>query len=397
MPFPTPFAWGAAVSSTAAEGAAPASDWRDWERQGRAPYSGDGNGFGTRYRNDLRTIAEAALGHVRLGLDWSRLEPENGRRDLRAVDHYLQVLAAAKDAGLQVWAALVDRSLPAWFAIDERGFRDRQARSYLWPRHVEYCAETFGEMVDTWVPILRPLRLARDGYLVGQAPPGRRHLSQFLDTLIGVHQGLGEAWRVLRGGPPVAGGYDLAEVRSTNRERTTHDRAARVEALHWCWTGALRDAELVIPGYGVRPLPALREAFDLLAVTIEDRVMVDEQGGWSTTSVPQDVGGLLHRVAEQAPDRQIVVIGQQVENPDRLSGVLAELEGSLADGVPLVGWFAEPAIDGYEALPGFRRQTGLWDRDRAPRPTLDLLSEVAADSRPPDPVDFDSAVLLDRP
>jgi beta-glucosidase len=397
MPFPAAFAWGAAIPSTQAEGAAPASDWRDWERQNRAPYSGDGGGFATKYRDDLRLIADAGLGHVRLCLEWARLEPENGRQDPRAVDHYRQVLSAATDAGLRPWVTLIDRSLPAWFAIDERGFRDRQARSYMWPRHVEFCAETFGEWVDRWVPILRPLRLARDGYLVGDAPPGRRHLSQFLDTLIGVHQGLGEAWRVLRGGAPVAAAYDIAEVRSKGREPSSQDRTARVDALHWCWTAALRDGEITIPGYGTRLTPALRDAFDLIAVTIEDRVIIDDQGAWSTKHAPDDVGALAHRLAEHSADRPLAVVGQQVDNPDWLAGVLNELEACLADDVPLIGWFAEPAIDGYDHLPGFRRGVGLWDRDRRPRPSLELLAGVAAANRPPDPVDLDAAVLLDRP
>ena len=37
MGFPDDFWWGTAASSTQCEGAAPASDWSEWERRGRAP------------------------------------------------------------------------------------------------------------------------------------------------------------------------------------------------------------------------------------------------------------------------------------------------------------------------------------------------------------------------
>ena len=141
---------------------------------------------------------------VRLCPEWARLEPENGRVDPWAVEHYQHVFTAAVDAGLRPWIALVDRSLPGWFGLDERGFRDRRARSYFWPRHVERCAELFGEWAHAWVPIVAPFRLARAGYLTGTAPPGRTDAGRFLDTLAGLHLGLGEAWRVLRGGAPVA-------------------------------------------------------------------------------------------------------------------------------------------------------------------------------------------------
>ena len=59
MTFPDTFWWGTAASSNQCEGAAPASDWARWERTGRAPPSGDGNGFAHRYEEDF-----ALLEHV---------------------------------------------------------------------------------------------------------------------------------------------------------------------------------------------------------------------------------------------------------------------------------------------------------------------------------------------
>ena len=47
--------WGTGASSTQCEGAAPASDWIDWERGGHAPRSGDGNGFAYRYADDFHS------------------------------------------------------------------------------------------------------------------------------------------------------------------------------------------------------------------------------------------------------------------------------------------------------------------------------------------------------
>ncbi len=79
-----------------------------------------------------------------------------------------------------------------------------------------------------------------------------------------------------------------------------------------------------------------------------------------------------------------------------------ELEAAVADGVPLRGWFAEPAVDGYEWEAGFAARRGLWDRDRNPRPTVELLSEAIASARASGDVDGDDgppdlrgAVILD--
>jgi len=79
--FPDGFMWGTGASSLQTEGAAPRSDWCAWEAAGRAPRSGDGNGFGVRYQEDFAQLAELGLTHHRLSLDWARLEPHPGRHD----------------------------------------------------------------------------------------------------------------------------------------------------------------------------------------------------------------------------------------------------------------------------------------------------------------------------
>jgi beta-glucosidase len=389
------FGWGVAFSSLQAEGAGPASDWRDWESQGRLPYSAEGGGFGTGYRDDLRRFADTNLTDVRLTLDWSRLEPANDQLDLWAVEHHQQVLAAAAEAGLRVWATLVDRTLPGWFALDERGFRERRARSYFWPRHVERCADLFGADVHAWVPIARPLGLARSGYLVGSAPPGRTDPRRFGDALVGIHLAMLEAWRVLRGGSPVATCYDVADIRAAVAELDAREAARRVEAGHWGWAGAFRDGVLDLGAGPQVQVPLQPDAFDIVGLTIEDRVLVGPRGEWDRQHVPQDVATLVRRAAEEGPERPLVVLGQQVRDPDELTAVADELGAAVDDGVPLGVWLAEPAIDGYEGRRGFSAQLGLFDAQRQPRPQADLLAELAAASRPPE--DFTNAVILGEP
>ena len=99
------FGWGVGFASTQAEGAAELSDWRDWERQGRAPFSADGNGFGTDHRGDLRLFAEAGLTDVRLCPEWARLEPENGRVDPWAVEHYRSEVSDLIAGTVERWDA----------------------------------------------------------------------------------------------------------------------------------------------------------------------------------------------------------------------------------------------------------------------------------------------------
>ena len=100
MRWPEGFMWGTGASSTQCEGAAPASDWWDWERAGHAPLSGDGNGFATRHAEDFALLAGLGLTHHRLSIEWARVEPEPGRRDPAVVEHYREVLQAARDEAM---------------------------------------------------------------------------------------------------------------------------------------------------------------------------------------------------------------------------------------------------------------------------------------------------------
>jgi hypothetical protein len=238
------------------------------------------------------------------------------------------------------------------------------------------------------------LRLARSAYLAGSAPPGRTDPRRFGDALVGTHQAQLEAWRVLRGGPPVATCYDVAEVRPAEREPTTRRAAARVEAMHWGWATAFRDGVFDLGAGPYVQAPLQRDAFDIIGITVEDRVTVDAEGNSSTAHLPEDVATLVRRAAEEGPERPLVVLGQQVGSPEELAKVAEELEAAVSDGVPLRGWFAEPAIDGYQGMSGFVGGLGLFDAKRARRRQAELLAELAAPSRPPE--DFSDAVILGR-
>src|SRR5436190_5341704 len=181
--FPSDFWWGTGASSTQCEGAAPAGDWYAHEKAGEVPRSGEGNGFAARYAEDFALYAQYGLTHHRLSIEWARIEPEEGRRDDAAIEHYLAVLTAAHDAGVQPWVCLHHFTLPGWFTeMGDGAFRDDRARSYHWARHVAFCAEEFGDLVFGWKPINEPFAYVALSYQLGVLPPRRRDFAQMLEA-----------------------------------------------------------------------------------------------------------------------------------------------------------------------------------------------------------------------
>lgn len=392
MAFPDDFWWGTASSSTQSEGAAPRADWYRWELEGRAPRSRDGNGFGTRFAEDFRLLAEHGLDHHRLSIEWARIEPVEGKRDHDEIDRYTDLLRAARDAGVQVWVCLHHVTLPGWFGDDLRGFLDDRGRTYHWPRHVDFMGETFGDLVAGWVPVNEPLAYAANGWLLGTHPPGRRDLAAFHQALEAAHLANHEAWRLLRSGDaPVATVYDLSPLFAADDPASQAALRAYDDAAWGCWIRALRDGVLQVGDRAPIERDDLAGAFDLIGFSYycAHRVLADgttapypdgaRVGPLGYAPWSEGLGLTLHRLAEELPGRELVVAEHGVGTDDDdwreevLKASLDQVESALDDGIPVRGFFHWTSVDDYEWLHGFDVPFGLFDRDRNPRPSAALL------------------------
>jgi beta-glucosidase len=404
--FPDDFWWGTAASSTQAEGAAPRSDWFAWEQAGRVPLSLEGNGFATRYAEDFALYAEHGLTHHRLSLEWARLEPSPGRRDPEAVEHYTEVLRAARDAGIAVWACLHHFTLPGWFSEDEGGFLDDRARGRYWHRHVDWVAETFGDLVFGWKPVNEPVAYAVAGWLMGINPPGVTDPEQFAKAVRATHLANHEAWRLLRSGDqPVATIHNLSPVYAGVRTREPDERDASqavtevVDRYLWGWTRALRDGLLEIPGLPPEEIPDMAGSFDLVGFSYYSAQTVYADlttgpypadarvGPMDYAPWPEGLGIVLRRLADELPGRALLVaefgVGTDDDRwrTDVLRDSLVEVEQALDDGVDVRGLFHWTGVDNYEWQHGYDVSFGLFDRDRNARPSAELAKAWAGRAR----------------
>lgn len=407
MAFPDGFWWGSGASATQTEGAAPNSTWIPWEQGGHAPPSGDGNGFATRYAEDFRLLAEHGLTQHRLSLEWARLEPVPGQRDPGAVEHYTDVLRAARDAGIDIWVCLHHFTLPGWFADDEGGFLDPRARSYFWARHVDWVGETFGDLVAGWKPINEPVFYALGGFLLGFLPPGRRDRGTFGEALEAIHLASFDAARLLRsGGQPVATiegmmpVYPAARTRDPAERETAATVAQRNEDVFWCGWRAQRDGVLAVPGRAPVEVPHAVDCYDLMGFSYyaAQSVYADgsldvypldgEPGPMGYAPWPEGLALSIRKLADELPGRPILIdecgLGTSADRPQDdqkrvtyLSECLHHVEQALDDGIDVRGFFHWTAVDNYEWSHAYSVQFGLFDRDRNAKPSASLARRYA--------------------
>ncbi len=89
------------------------------------------------------------LTHHRLSIEWARIEPQQGSQDQNAIDHYTNILTTAHELEITIWVCLHHFSLPNWFA-NLGGFLVEENRKNYWLAHVDFVAETFGDLVAGW-------------------------------------------------------------------------------------------------------------------------------------------------------------------------------------------------------------------------------------------------------
>jgi len=180
------FLWGAAAASHQVEGLNTLNDWWEFEAQGSAPEkSGDACDHYNRFEEDFDLAV--ALGHNahRFSIEWSRIEPEDGRFDPNAIQHYRKVLSALRDRGMKSVMTVHHVTNPQWHP----GW-DHPRAAELFERYVRHVAQEIGDLVDYWITISEPTSHAFLGHGIGYWPPQRKRLWRVLpvlDTMADAH------------------------------------------------------------------------------------------------------------------------------------------------------------------------------------------------------------------
>jgi beta-glucosidase/6-phospho-beta-glucosidase/beta-galactosidase len=101
------------------EGGNDANDWYDWERSetsGVVEPAGAACDHVHRYPEDIGLLAEAGLECYRFSVEWSRIEPDEGRFSQGWLEHYRAVAACCAKHGMLAIPTLHHFTNPRWIA-----------------------------------------------------------------------------------------------------------------------------------------------------------------------------------------------------------------------------------------------------------------------------------------
>lgn len=168
--FPKDFFWGAATSAFQVEGDNINSDWWEWEKKvGLKETSGLACRHYEFYREDFDLARELNHNSLRLSIEWSRIEPEEGNFVEKELAHYIDVIISLRQRNLEPIVTLHHFTNPAWFA-QLGGWQNKKAPFYFL-RYVNRIAEALCDKVKYWVTINEPLVYVYHAYILGVWPP----------------------------------------------------------------------------------------------------------------------------------------------------------------------------------------------------------------------------------
>ncbi|TSA44972.1 glycoside hydrolase family 1 protein [bacterium] len=198
LKFPEGFLWGVATSAYQVEGGN-TNDWSEWEKKNAKRLSGKAEkkwqpwqkkkfpemfeaenyicdqacDHYNRYEEDFDIAKSLNLNAFRISIEWSRIEPEEGKFNEKEIEHYRKVIEAIRARGMEPFVCLWHWTNPLWLA--RIGGPANKEFSFYFGRYTKYVAENFKDLATFWLPLNEPTSVIAASYVAGVWPPQKKN------------------------------------------------------------------------------------------------------------------------------------------------------------------------------------------------------------------------------
>ena len=419
--FPADFAWGVATSSHQVEGGNGNNQWAKWEKNGRIK-SKDRCGLACDWwRNaekDFDLARSLGVNALRLSVEWSRIEPQQGHWDEFALARYRQMLKALHERGIRPFVTLHHFTNPHWFEA-KQGFANPESVT-LFQRFTQRVVSALGDLCRDWATFNEPNVYVSLGYFLGEFPPGKKgrvlEAARVTRNLCLAHAAAYQTIHSLQSDANVGWAQHYV-VFKPRRPESVFDRwlcgfIQRRFNDNFAETIQSGAAPFPLNKFG-RSLPEVKGTCDFVGINYYSRLRVGFERRNPRTlfmqiSVPPhkpqgDSGievpygevypqGLRQAVEHFAGFRKPVYI---LENgvPDRedrirpwaIESIVSQMQELLSEGIDLRGYFHWTLADNFEWNEGWHLRFGLYELDpatqaRRPRTSAQVYARLIRES-----------------
>jgi len=193
LKFPNDFLWGAATSAHQVEGGN-SNDWSEWEKSSKRIkqlkkqdknsdeyISSKACDHYNKFKQDFDLAKSLNHNAHRFSIEWSRIEPEEGKINKGEIEHYRQVLIALKERELEPFVTLYHWTLPIW--LEKKGGWLNPKAPYYFDRYVKVISENLFDHVNFWITLNEPNVYASNSYLRGIWPSQKKNVFKYFEIL----------------------------------------------------------------------------------------------------------------------------------------------------------------------------------------------------------------------
>lgn len=262
--FPKNFLWGASTAGHQVEGGN-VDQWSVWElaqsselaktahkrlgwipgwekiaKQATSPQnyiSGTGIDHYRRYKEDFKIAKSLNLNTLRFGVEWSRVEPEEGVWDKAAWEHYRAYISEMQADGLEPILNIWHWTMPTWFT--DKGEFSKQKNLKYFDRFVaKLCKELQVNKLKYVITLNEPNVYASFGYLTGEWVPNEKKPLKALWLYWNLARAHKRAYRILKQANPklqVGVASQLANIQAKRSHNPVDRVTTSVMRYLWNW------------------------------------------------------------------------------------------------------------------------------------------------------------------
>ncbi len=262
-PFPKNFLWGASTASHQVEGGTH-NQWTEWEkanskrltrtafrrlgklamwaeikyraRRSSNYVSGRGVDHYHRYEQDLDLLLKINLNAFRFGIEWARLEPEEGVWNQHEIEHYHRYIQAIKRRGIEPVMNIWHWTLPVWFA-EKGGFKNKD-NLYYFDRMVQKITDEYGQYLKYIIVLNEPNVYTGSSYLTGEWPPQEKSVISFVKVYLNLVKAQKRSYAIIKAKYPrmkVGLAAQLANIQAKRPHHVIDQITTKWMRYYWNW------------------------------------------------------------------------------------------------------------------------------------------------------------------
>lgn len=395
--FPKGFMWGASTSGHQVEGGNH-DQWTVWElahasqlaktaekRLSKLPpwpkikhqamkpenyISGEGVDHYRRYKDDFKLVRELNLNSLRFGIEWARIEPEEGVWNQEAIEHYRLYIKELKDMDIEPVMNIWHWTMPTWFT-DKGAFKHKKNLQYFF-RFIEKIADEYAWQLKWVLTLNEPNVYTTFGYLTkettsGNWPPGETNILSFSKVYINLIRAHRRAYKILKAANPalqVSLAAQLANIQAKRPHNELDEFTTRFMRYFWNWLFLRRvRQQMDFVGFNYY----FTDYYSELGVRKDPQIPLSDMGWYME---PEGLYPLLLSISRRFKNKQIIITENGVADANDeyrrwwIEETIIAMERAISEGVDLVGYFHWSLLDNFEWENGWWPKFGLVEVDR---------------------------------